>query len=125
MKTPSIKRFFSKIDQKPTVKPGDLMGKLEPMGENMKDVGGLVGKDLNSVKQNNPEAKNTHDFTENTDYGGSRQTSKKNIQQQHVVQQTIGRNTEIYRVGCVGQIRTGLERVTECTEQLQADRKEQ
>ena len=125
MKTPSIKRFFSKVDQKPILKTGDLMGKHEPLGENNKGAVGLVGGDIYSAKQNRPEAKNIHDFTENIYYGGSRQTSKENIQQQLVVDQNIGRCTEIYRVGCVGQTRTGFERVTECTEQLRADRKDQ
>ena len=65
MKTPSIKKFFFKKDKKPMVKPGDLMGKLEPMGENKKGAGGLVGKDIDNAKQNKPKAKNIHAFTEN------------------------------------------------------------
>ena len=84
-----------------------------------------MGKNVYSDKQNNPEARDIHEYAENTDYGGNQQTSKMNIQQQLVGNQNIGRNTEIYRVGCVGQIRTGLERVTGCTEQLHADRTEQ
>ena len=122
LKTPSIKKFFSKLgheDKKETV---NLERGNNFVGKNIVGVGRLVGNGMNNAKQRDIEAQVVNVSLENTVYGERRQTSKDNIEQQHVVQQEkLGRDTEIYDAGCVGQPVTSLERSNDCTEQLPAE----
>ena len=122
LKTPSIKKFFSKLgheDKKETV---NLERGNNFVGKNIVGVGRLVDNGVSNAKQRDIEAQVVNVSRENTVYGERRHTSKDNMEQQHVVQQKkIGRDTEIYDAGCVGQPVTGLERSNECTEQLPAE----
>ena len=82
---------------------------------------GVGGNYENNDTQQDPEAMNTYVSYENTDCVGGQLYLKGNIQQQLVVQQIAGSNTEIYRTGYVGKIKTGLDGNNGRTEQLQGE----
>ena len=121
LKTPSITKFFPRTSHVQGNKTGIPVGNNTYVGNNQVGEVGVGGNYENNDKQQDPEAKNTCVSYENTDCVGGQLYSKGNIQQQLVVQQIAGSNTEIYRTGYVGETKTGLDGKTGRTEQLQGE----
>ena len=93
MKTPSIRKFFSKLSHENKKETVNLERSTNSVGNNR---GGLVGNGMDNAKQRDTEAQFVYVSRDNTGCGERRHSSKNNTEQQHVLQQK--KNRQRYRV---------------------------